>query len=93
MFIPSCTPEFSPIENLFGVVKKKLRDFEFDRRVKYADKPQTLAFHVMNTMYNLTRHEIEGLYKKTFLNMNSFWFKLDRHELLKKLYKDRRRNP
>ena len=46
----------------------------------------------MNTMYNLTRHEIEGLYKKTFLNMNSFWFKLDRHKLLKKLYKDRHIN-
>ena len=29
IFTPSNTPEFSPIENMFGYVKKKLIDMEF----------------------------------------------------------------
>ena len=29
LFTPSNTPEFSPVENLFGFVKQKLSDFEF----------------------------------------------------------------
>ena len=29
LFMPSTTPEFSPIENLFGKMKQKLRCMEF----------------------------------------------------------------
>ena len=29
LYIPSTTPEFSPIENLFGRIKQKLRSMEF----------------------------------------------------------------
>jgi len=29
LFMPSTTPEFSPIENLFGRMKQKLRCMEF----------------------------------------------------------------
>jgi len=36
----------------------------------------------MNTMFNATRDEIEVVFKKTLLNMLSFWFKLDRKKLL-----------
>ena len=32
IFTPSNTPEFSPIENMFGYVKKKLQDMEFKSR-------------------------------------------------------------
>ena len=29
LLTPSNTPEFSPVENLFGFLKNKLQDFEF----------------------------------------------------------------
>lgn len=29
LLTPSNTPEFSPIENMFGYIKKKLQDLEF----------------------------------------------------------------
>ena len=31
---PSNTPEFSPIENLFGHIKRTLSDFEFKKEVR-----------------------------------------------------------
>ena len=33
---PSNTPEFSPIENMFGYVKRKLQDMEFNNEVQVA---------------------------------------------------------
>jgi len=36
-------------------------------------------------MFNATRQEIEGVFKKTLLNMLSFWFKLDRKKLLESM--------
>ena len=34
LLTPANTPEFSPIENLFGHVKRTLADFEFEKGVK-----------------------------------------------------------
>ena len=34
LLTPSNTPEFSPIENLFGHVKRTLSDFEFEKGKK-----------------------------------------------------------
>jgi hypothetical protein len=34
LLTPANTPEFSPIENLFGHVKRILSDFEFEKGVK-----------------------------------------------------------
>ena len=44
LLTPANTPEFSPIENLFGFVKRKLADFEFDRGEKGKKKHPRLAF-------------------------------------------------
>ena len=34
LLTPSNTPEFSPIENLFGHVKRTLADFEFEKGIR-----------------------------------------------------------
>ena len=34
LLTPANTPEFSPIENLFGHVKRTLADFEFEKGIK-----------------------------------------------------------
>ena len=36
LLTPSNTPEFSPIENMFGYVKRKLQDMEFNNEVQVA---------------------------------------------------------
>lgn len=33
LLTPSNTPEFSPVENLFGYAKKKLKDMEFKNKI------------------------------------------------------------
>ena len=32
LYLPSTTPEFSPIENMFGRIKQKLRSMEFNNK-------------------------------------------------------------
>ena len=44
LLTPSNTPQFSPIENLFGYVKRKLIDFEFKKGIKGLGKRDELAF-------------------------------------------------
>ena len=36
LLTPSNTPEFSPIENMFGYVKRKLQDLEFKSKEQAA---------------------------------------------------------
>ena len=55
LLTPSNTPEFSPIENLFGYVKRKLKDFEFEKEIKGKMKRQRLAYEVMKVMFNIKR--------------------------------------
>ena len=85
LLTPSNTPEFSPIENLFGHVKRKLRDFEFEKGIKGKEKPLRLAFEVMKVMFEVKRYTFEGFFKKTFQNMLSFWINLKREKLLRSL--------
>ena len=82
---PSNTPEFSPIEYLFGHVKRKLSDFEFEKGKKGKEKPLRLAFEVMKVMFEVERYTFEGFFKKTFQNMLSFWINLQREKLLTSL--------
>ena len=44
LLTPSNTPQFSPIENLFGYLKRKLIDFEFEKGIKGLGKRDELAF-------------------------------------------------
>ena len=82
LLTPSNTPEFSPIENLFGYVKRKLKDFEFERDIKGQLKRQRLAFEVMKVMFEVKRYTFEGFFKKTLQNMLSFWINLKREKIL-----------
>ena len=84
MLTPSNTPEFSPIENLFGYVKRKLSDFEFTGE-RGKQKPPRLAFEVMRVMFGIERYTFEGFFKRTFQNMLTFWIKLKREKLLNRL--------
>ena len=85
LLTPSNTPEFSPIENLFGHVKRKLSDFEFKRGEIGKKKPLRLAFEVMKVMFEVQQYTFEGFFKKTFQNMLSFWINLKREKLLRSL--------
>lgn len=58
LFTPSNTPEFSPVENMFGLVKKKLQDFEFTKVEKVAEA-------VSKMMFGLKKEYAEGFFKKT----------------------------
>lgn len=44
LFTPSNTPEFSPVENMFGLVKKKLQDYEFTKVEKVAEAVSKMMF-------------------------------------------------
>ena len=85
LLTPSNTPEFSPIENLFGYVKRTLSDFEFERGKKGMVKTRILAFEVMKVMFGVKRYTFEGFFKKTLQNMLSFWINLKREKLLRSL--------
>jgi hypothetical protein len=71
LLTPSNTPEFSPIENMFGMVKVKLKDYEFKKK-------EALTKEVMRTLFNLSLHNFNGFYKKTLDNMLKYWLYLDR---------------
>jgi len=44
LFTPSCSPQFSPIENMFAKLKKKLRDYQFKTKEKTAVKISEVMF-------------------------------------------------
>ena len=48
---PSGTPEFSPIENMFGKVKQKLRCMKFKTKEQVAEE-------VSKTMFGLTSYDL-----------------------------------
>jgi len=82
MFLPANTPEFSPIENMFGCIKRILKDFEFKHDVKAKNKPKELAKKVASTAYSLEKRYFEGFYKKSLQNMCEFWSNLDRQKFI-----------
>ena len=46
LLLPSHTPEFSPIENMFGLIKKHMRDYEFKQK-------ENAALKIMQEMFGL----------------------------------------
>ncbi len=52
LLTPANTPEFSPVENLFGFVKRKLCDFEFTGERGNKKHPR-LTFEVMKVMFGI----------------------------------------
>lgn len=71
LLTPSNTPEFSPIENMFGYVKRKLQDLEFKSK-------EQAAKLIAEQMFGLKKSIIGGFYKKSLSNMYNFWLSLNR---------------
>ena len=68
---------------MFGHIKRTLCDLEIKGKSK--EKPIKLSKAVIDVMFNLKKYQIEGFFKKTFLNMLNFWNKLNRKKLLEKI--------
>ena len=68
---------------MFGHIKRELRDLEINSDSK--NKPAKLSKEILNLCFNLKKTQIQGFFKKTFLNMIDFWFKLDRNKLISEL--------
>ena len=66
LLTPANTPEFSPIENMFSFVKKRLKF------LAYEDQKQ-VAMEVAKTMFMLEQKEIRGFWRRTLGNMLDFW--------------------
>ena len=71
LLTPSNTPEFSPIENMFGMLKRNLKDFEFKTK-------EELTTQVIQTLFNLKPNNFNGFFKKTLDNILKYWLYLDR---------------
>ena len=55
LLTPSNTPEFSPIENMFGYVKRTIQDMEFSSN-------ETVAKKVATVIFNLTELTVSGFF-------------------------------
>ena len=66
LYIPSTTPEFSPIENLFGKIKQKLRSMEFINK-------EQVASEVSSTMFSMSSYDIGMCFQKSIHNMERFY--------------------
>jgi len=68
---------------MFGHIKRELRDLEIKGSAQ--SKPLKLSKAILDVCFNLKKHQVEGFFKKTFLNMINFWFKLDRNKLISEI--------
>jgi transposase len=75
LLTPSNTPEFSPIENLFGYAKKKLIDLNFKSK-------EQVVKTVTDLMFSMDENRFVGFYRKTLNNMVRFWSYLKRSKIL-----------
>ena len=66
LYTPVYSPQFSPIEVMFGKVKKQLKDFIFRNKEETCLKIQEL-------MFGLDRLTLQKFYRKTLNNMVEFW--------------------
>ena len=62
---------FSPIENMFGYTKAKLKDFKFKNK-------EELTMKITELMFSCDEARIMSFYRKTLSNMLEFWTKLDK---------------
>ena len=74
LYTPAQTPQFSPIENMFGYTKGKMKGFMFNRK-------EELTMKVMSLMLAYNKPRIMSFYRKTLSNMMEFWTKLDKDGL------------
>ena len=65
---------FSPIENMFGFTKQKLKEFIFTNK-------EVLASKITDLMFSYDSARMMSFYRKTLSNMLEFWTKLDRDAL------------
>ena len=70
LLTPSCTPQFSPIENMFSTTKKLLALQEAK------GTPELFAHKVSTIMFGFSEKEIQKFYRRTFDNFLAFWFKV-----------------
>ena len=68
---------------MFGHIKRELRDLEIKGDAQ--SKPSKLSKAILDVCFNLEKHQVEGFFKKIFLNILDFWFKLDRNRLLSEI--------
>ena len=66
LLTPSNTPDFSPIENMFGITKKRMKDYEFKTK-------NELTKAVIDTFYNLKPNHFTGFFHKTLDNILKYW--------------------
>ena len=74
LYTPAQTPQFSPIENMFGYTKTKLKEFMFNSK-------EELTIKVISLMFGYNKSRIMSFYRKTLSNMVEFWTKLDKDRL------------
>ena len=74
LYTPAQTPQFSPIENMFGYTKTKLKEFMFNSK-------EELTIKVISLMFGYNKSRIMSFYRKTLSNMVEFWTKLDKDGL------------
>ena len=78
LLLPSNTPQFSPIENMFGYVKGAMKDYVFRRK-------EDTTLEIMRVMFGIDKARMQGYFKKTLQNMLMFWWKLDLDHLKAKI--------
>lgn len=66
LLTPSNSPQFSPVENLFGYIKRSLQDQSYKTK-------EELVCGVMNAMFSLPERQMHSFYQKTLNNMIDFW--------------------
>ncbi len=62
LFLPAYTPEFSPIESMFGSLKNKLKAKKFSNK-------EELAREISEIAYNMSPREFEGFYRRSMGEM------------------------
>jgi len=70
IFTPSNTPEFSPIENMFSHIKKKLRHFIYQHK-------EHVSMIVAEAIFSLSNDTIKGFFRRTLSNMLRFWLTIE----------------
>ena len=92
LLTPSNTPEFSgsfiiiaitfilAIENLFSLAKKKLTDIESNGKVQ-------VSKNVAKLMFSFDKKTINGFYRRTLRDLETFWIRLNRNKILSRILK------
>ena len=77
-YVPSNTPEFSSIENMFSLLKKLLKSMRFTTK-------EQVSLTATQKMFTLEKSYFDGFFRRSFQEMQKFWLNLDRRNLLQVL--------